>query len=297
MKAVKSVRTQIDTHTKLCAVIGNPVSHSLSPVMHNAAFQETGLNYVYLAFAVKDVAGCVSGMRAMMGFRGLSVTIPHKIEIMNYLDEMDDLARYVGCVNTVINDDGVLKGTITDGLGALRAFERAGICLNQKSVLFIGTGGAARAVAFAMALSGKPSLLRIVGRTPAHVDSLVNDLRQRVPIPIYGGSLADTDTSLAASHDILINSTPVGMYGHSAGVSSAPRSWLRSGQIVFDMVYRPRITRLLQEAEAVGATIIPGLEMLLYQAALQFELWTSVPAPEYKMRCALEEVLKEMETS
>lgn len=282
----------IDAHTRLCAVIGNPVAHSLSPAMHNAAFQAAGLNYAYLAFAVTDLEGCMAGMRALSGFRGMSVTIPHKINIMKHLDEIAPLAQKVGCVNTVINLGDRLVGTITDGLGTLRAFDRAGVSLKDKTVLFAGTGGAVRAVAFALAGSCSPSRILILGRTPARVEKLVNDLKRLDRVPVQGGGLDDVTPDKAASHDIIIHGTPVGMYGHSEGESAVPREWLRPGQVVFDMVYRPRATRLLQDAEAAGCTVIPGLEMLLYQAALQFELWTEQEAPETVMRGALVRALQ-----
>ena len=281
----------LDAQTQLCAVIGNPVSHSLSPAMHNAAFQSAGLNYAYLAFEVADLAGCMAGMRAMKGFRGLSVTIPHKIAMMKHLDDVDPLAQRVGCVNTVINNDGVLLGAITDGLGTLRAFERSEASLEGKSILFVGTGGAARAVAFAMAMSGAPGELHILGRTEARVATLVDDLRRCSEVPIRSGSLQDASARTVEACDVIINATPLGMHGHSEGESPVPKAWLHPRQVVFDMVYRPRKTRLLADAADVGCAIIPGLEMLLYQAAIQFELWTGQEAPEQVMREALEGAL------
>jgi shikimate dehydrogenase len=283
---------RFDADTQLCAVIGNPVAHSLSPAMHNAAFQATGLNYVYLAFAVSDLAGCMAGMRAMKGFRGMSVTIPHKVAVINHLDEVMPQAREVGCVNTIVNESGKLIGAITDGLGTLRAFERAGVSLDGKAILFVGTGGAARAVAFAMAGSRSPALIRVLGRTAARVKELTDDLRLVSKVPIYSGNLDDICNNEAAAHDIIVHATPVGMYGHSEGESSIPQEWLHSGQVVFDMVYRPRETKLMEYAAKAHCQIIPGLEMLLHQAAIQFEMWTKQPAPESIMRNALIEALQ-----
>lgn len=281
-----------DAHTQLCAVIGNPVAHSLSPAMHNAAFQAAGLNFIYLAFNVTHLEGCMAGMRSLNGFRGLSVTIPHKVGVMHYLDDVTPLAQSVGCVNTVVNDGGRLLGTITDGTGTLRAFEHAGVSLKNKSILFAGTGGAARAVAFALAESRLPREISILGRTPSHVSTLVEDLQHTSRVPVHGGNLAEADTALASSCDIIINATPVGMFRHSEGKSSVPPAWLHADQVVFDMVYRPRYTKFLQDAAEKGCTIIPGLEMLLYQAVLQFELWTGRKAPETAMRQALQEALQ-----
>ena len=281
-----------DAHTRLCAVIGNPVAHSLSPAMHNAAFREAGLNFVYLAFKVVHLEGCMTGMRALNGFRGLSVTIPHKVDIMQYLDEVTPLARKVGCVNTITNEEGRLLGAITDGTGTLRAFEHAGVSLKDKSVLFAGTGGAARAVAFAMADSRLPREILILGRTPSRVARLVEDLRAESRVPVHGGDLGGTEPDKARAHTVIINATPMGMFRHSEGESSVPREWLHAGQVVFDMVYRPQHTKLLRDAMEAGCLIIPGLEMLLYQAVLQFELWTGQKAPETVMRSALLKALQ-----
>lgn len=278
---------KINTETKLCAVIGNPVKHSLSPAMHNAAFQAADLNYVYLAFNVTDVQACVAGMRALPSFRGMSVTIPHKVAVMPYLDEVDALARHVGCVNTITNENGRLVGTSTDGLGTLRVFERAGVSLRGKRVLFIGSGGAVRSVAFAFAERGAPAGVTILGRTPAHVDTLVADLEASSPVPIHAGYLPGHLHNALGDHDIIIHGTPTGMHGHDEGRSCVPRGWLSSRHVVFDMVYRPQKTQFLEDAEAVGCRTVPGLEMLLEQAMLQFEIWTGAPAPGEVMRAAL----------
>ena len=283
----------IDTETRLCAVIGNPVAHSLSPTLHNAGFKAAGLNYVYLAFSVRELAGCMAGMRAMEGFRGLSVTIPHKVAVMEYLDKIEPLACKVGCVNTVINNHGCLVGAITDGLGTLRAFENASVSLENKTVLFVGTGGAARAVAFAMAETGHPRALRILGRTHSRMQALVDDLSATTDIPVDGGALADDLPRAVAESDIIIQATPIGMHGHAENASAVPAALLRREHIVFDMVYRPMKTQFIRDAEAKGCVIILGLEMLLNQAILQFEMWAGQPAPEKVMRQALIDALSE----
>ena len=289
--SVNSVK--FDTETQLCAVIGNPVKHSLSPAIHNAAFQALGLNYIYVAFCVKDVKGCLDGMRALPSFRGMSVTIPHKMAVMEYLDEIGPMARHVGCVNTITNEDGRLVGSITDGAGTLRAFEEAGVSLNGKQVLFIGSGGAVRAVAFAMAEMANPSVITILGRTKSRVDVLVGDLRENTPTAIRDGHLpTDLDRAMA-EHEIIIQGTPVGMYAHGAGESCIPKGSLQPDHVVFDMVYRPLKTQLIQDAEKRGCKTILGLEMLVNQAVLQFETWTGVPAPRTVMREAVAGELKD----
>ncbi len=287
---------KIDTHTKLCAVIGHPVGHSLSPVMHNAAFQACGLNWVYLAFDVTDLGGCVAGMRALPSFRGMSVTIPHKIEALKLLDAVDPMAEMVGCVNTVTRtEEGLLEGMVTDGTGTLRAFREAGVDLAGKRILFIGSGGAARAVAFAMAESCAPSRITILGRTGARVASLVDDLRRGTGADVGGGALPDELPEGLMAHDVIVHATPVGMYGHDEGRSCVPWDLLRPEHVVFDMVYRPRETKLLQDAKSLGCVIIPGMEMLLHQAVLQFERWTGLDAPVPVMRAALTAALAESE--
>ena len=275
----------IDTGTRLCAVIGNPVAHSLSPHMHNAAFEAAGLNYVYLAFRVEDVGGCIEGMRALPSFRGMSVTIPHKIEVMRHLDEIEPMAQHVGSVNTVTNENGRLVGSTTDGPGTLRAFIDAKVDLNGKKVLFVGSGGAVRAVAFAIAELTHADHVTILGRTPERVAKLVNDLRVASGKSVDAGGL-DTDLAEAMrTHDVVIQGTPVGMHPHE-DASPVPAHWLRDCQVVFDMVYRPHKTMLLRDAEAAGCKTIVGIEMLINQAVLQFERWTGVEAPYAAMRDA-----------
>lgn len=281
------VRHEIDAKTALCAVIGKPVGHSLSPAMHNAAFEALGLNYVYLAFEVEDVAACLIGMRALPNFRGLSVTIPHKLDVMPHLDEIDPMAGRVGSVNTVTNEKGRLVGTTTDGLGTLRAFEEAGIEIAGKSVLFLGSGGAVRSVAFAFAERANPAHITILGRTADKVSALATDIENGAGLTVATGTL---DTGLDAamkSHNIIIQGTSVGMHGHDEGGSLVPAALLRPEHAVFDMVYRPLKTRLIQDAEAAGCKTILGLEMLVNQAVLQFEAWTGVAAPRTVMRDAL----------
>ncbi len=278
---------KINAATQLCAVIGNPVAHSLSPAMHNAAFAALNLNYVYVAFCVENVEGALSGMRALPGFRGMSVTIPHKEAVMPYLDEIDPLARHVGCVNTITNEAGRLRGSITDGIGTLRAFVEAGVALEGKRVLFVGAGGAVRAVAFAMAEQSRPAAITLLGRTRSRVETLARDLREASDTPVFAGDMKADIARAMAEHDVVVQGTPMGMVGHETESSSVPVELLRPEQVVFDMVYRPSKTRLITAAAQAGCKVVPGLEMLLHQAALQFELWTGVRAPLEVMREAL----------
>lgn len=280
----------IDTHTRLCAVIGSPVAHSLSPCMHNAAFEAADLNYVYVAFLVEDVASCLNGMRSMAGFRGMSVTIPHKRAVMPHLDDIEPMARHVGSVNTITNENGRLIGSTTDGPGTLRAFREARVDPAGKRVLFLGSGGAVRAVAFAFAELTKASAITILGRTPSRVDELVADLTAAGASHVQGGPLAGELERAMREHDIVIQGTSVGMEPDE-GESIVPAHLLRRDQVVFDMVYRPHETRLIRDALRAGCTVIHGIEMLIHQAALQFENWTGVPAPIDAMRAAVARAL------
>ena len=281
----------ITTTTGLCAVIGHPVGHSLSPAMHNAAFRAAGLDFVYLAFDVTDVAACLQGMRSLRGFRGLSVTIPHKMAVMPYLDEIDPMAQVVGCVNTITNNAGRLCGSVTDGTGTLRAFAEANVALKGRDILFLGAGGAVRAVAYAMALQAGAGSITLLGRSLEKVRALVSDLRRDTPTPISAGHLERDLAEALAKHSVIVQGTPVGMHGHDEGCSPVPAELLRPHHVVFDMVYRPRMTPLLTDAVAAGCQVVPGLAMLLHQAVLQFETWTGVPAPVAAMREALESAL------
>ena len=275
-----------DTSTTLCAVIGNPVAHSLSPRMHNAAYRAAGLNFVYLAFHVEKVAPFLDGVRAMPSFRGVSVTIPHKRDVMPHLDEIEPMARHVGSVNTITNDNGRLTGSTTDGPGALRALTEAGVNLTGRRVLFLGSGGAVRAVAFAVAEMTTVSHVTILGRTSAHVQELVADLHAADLSRASGGVLDRDLRDAIASHDIIIQGTSVGMEPND-GETCIPKDLLCPGQVVFDMVYRPHETRLLREAREAGCRVVHGIEMLLYQAALQFERWTGTACPIDAMRGAV----------
>jgi len=283
---------QIDTDTQLCAVIGNPVGHSLSPIMHNAAFQATGLNYVYVASRVAEVGACLTGMRALESFRGLSVTIPHKVAVMAHLDDISPLARKVGCVNTITNDRGRLLGDITDGVGTLRAFSESKVEPRGKRILFLGAGGAVRAVAFAFADQGGAAAITLLGRNVEKVRGLGADLQQATPCSVHCGTLGEDLEHALETHDIVVQGTPVGMYPDSVEDTPIAAEWLRPNQVIFDMVYRPLKTRLIQEAEAAGCVTILGYEMLLHQAVLQFEGWTGNKAPVGVMREALLSALR-----
>ncbi|MBE0596449.1 MAG: shikimate dehydrogenase [Desulfuromonadales bacterium] len=283
---------QITTATRLCAVIGNPVGHSLSPAIHNAGYAALGLDFVYLAFQVEDVAAALAGMRALGNFRGMSVTIPHKITAMLYVDEIAEVDRAIGSINTIVHQDGKLVGLGTDGPGALKALVEAGVQLEGRQVLMLGAGGAARAIAFTLAQRTRVQKLHLLDIAEATVQGLAADLQAKTAIPLEAAVL--TDAALArgvAAADVIINCTPVGMHPRPEG-SPVPAELLRPGQAVFDIVYNPLETKLLADARARGLQTVSGVEMFIHQAVLQFKQFTGVEAPVEVMRRVVLEQLK-----
>lgn len=257
----------INSHTKLCCIIGNPVEHSLSPTMHNAAYQALGLNFVYLAFKVSDVKKTLEGIREF-GIRGISVTIPFKQEVMKYLDEIDDTAKSIGAINTIINKNGKLLGTNTDWIGAIKALEEK-VILKGKKVAVLGAGGACRAVIYG--LKQKGVITHIFNRTIEKAENLKEEFG------LDGAHLLD-DLDIISEMDIIINTTSVGMVPN-IGVSPIPQESIKSNHFVFDIIFAPKDTKLLQYAKAKRAKVIYGERMLLYQAAEQFKLFTGIDAP------------------
>jgi shikimate dehydrogenase len=281
----------ISAATQLCAVIGNPVGHSLSPALHNAAFNALGLDFVYVAFRVEDLKNAIAGMRALENFRGMSVTIPHKIEIIDYLDDVAEIDRSIGSVNTVIRENGRLFGCGTDGPAAMKALTDAGVSLQGASILLLGAGGASRAIAFTLARCAMPERLTILDINGQLLDTLVEDLQKSTAAFIgKGASDAGTIAAKVSEADIIINCTPVGMHPHEAN-SLVPVDLFRQGQTVFDIVYNPLETRLLREARSRGCRTVSGVEMFVNQAVLQFEKFTGMPAPRETMRRVVMEKL------
>ena len=276
----------ITAHTKVCAIIGNPVKHSKSPVIHNAAFQAAGLDYVYVAFEVKDLRRFMDGFRTAGNFTGLSVTIPHKIELIEYLDDIDPVSRAIGSVNTVSKrPDGSVAGCGTDGQGALKALEKSGVSIKNARIVIIGSGGAARAVALTLAMERAPQSIILSGIDEASVRSLAADISSACGCSVNTriGSSAITKND-ANQTDILINCSPVGMQTHDSPVKT---ELLHPDMCVFDIVYTPRETALIQAAKKAGCkTVVLGEAMFLEQAAAQFKFWTGVDAPIDVMRTA-----------
>ena len=288
---MKDIRA-ISANTQICAVIGNPIAHSLSPAIHNAAFAELDLDFIYVACRVEDVKNALAGMRALENFRGMSVTIPHKIEAMKYVDDIAEADRSIGSINTIIHEKDNLVGLGTDGPGALKTLVDAGIEVDGKNILMLGSGGAARAIAFTLALNTKPGQLSILDIDEGMLEQLTTDLKAGTDASIKSGLL--TQNSLAAAMDtadIILHCTPVGMHPNT-DASLIPSDLFRSGQVVFDIVYTPLETKLLAHAKSRGLKVICGVEMFVNQAVLQFERFTGVNAPVEVMRRVVMEQLK-----
>ena len=283
----------ISAKTQFCAVIGNPVGHTLSPAIHNAAFQALGLDFVYVACQVEDVKGALAGMRALGNFRGMSVTIPHKTEVMKYVDDIAEVDRNIGSINTIIRDEGgKLSGFSTDGPGALKALSDAGVGIDGKNILMLGAGGATRAIAFTLAWQGKPQQLSILDIDTQLLQGLSADLNAKTNTPVRAELFTEDSLAMAmAEAEIVIHCTPVGMYP-KVDASLVPPALFRPGQVVFDVVYTPLETKLLADAKARGGQTISGIEMFVNQAVLQFERFTGTDAPIEVMRKVVLEHLR-----
>ncbi len=278
----------IDTQTKFCGVIGNPIGHSLSPAIHNAAFRELGLNFVYLAWQVEAIGDALKGLRALGNFRGASVTIPHKVAAMPFLDHVEETAQRIGAINTIVCEKGTLTGYNTDATGALRALRESGVNLAGQRAVLLGTGGAARAIACALTAESSLAKLTLLGIDDRERTTLAKDLRLRAGSTVEDFHLDDSSLRNALPDArVLIHCTPVGMFpkGDASCVSA---SLLHAALTVMDIVYNPRETTLLRDAKHAGCQTIPGLEMFLNQAVAQFELWTNRTAPVDVMRGILE---------
>ncbi len=281
----------IDASTKLYCILGNPVRHSFSPYMQNAAFLTSGINAVYTAFEVSDIEGAVKGIKAF-GICGASVTIPHKISVMAFLDDLTDIARLIGSVNTIINNDGRLIGTNTDSYGFYKALNEK-TDINGKKIALFGAGGAGKAICASLFYYGSPEKVYLLDIDKDRREGLekhiltefpkINKIVENKNIEAFDQENWD---QIKDGIEIIIHATPMGM---EPDINS---SILEAGQIpenitVMDIVYNPHRTMLLKYAKERNCTIVHGIDMLLYQGIRQFELWTGLKAPEDAMRDAL----------
>ncbi len=257
----------INPETKVFGVTGFPLGHSLSPLMHNEAFRVKGINAVYLYFPSVSIKGVIDGMKGL-SVHGLSVTIPHKEAACTRVDELDPLASKIGALNTLLNRNGCIVGYNTDASGAIDALRTVTTDMHGKTVLIIGAGGAARAVGFAVKQEG--CHVTVANRSNRRGEALARDLDATFcPLRELGS---------ISSADIIIQTTPVGMYP-KVDDSVVPERILAEGMIVMDIVYNPLETRLIRTARARGCKTVSGIEMFVRQGAIQFELWTGQDAP------------------
>ncbi|MBI2085742.1 shikimate dehydrogenase [Candidatus Daviesbacteria bacterium] len=261
----------------ICMSIGYPIKTSRSPSIHNAGYKKLGIDdeFIYLRAEVKpeDLKQAMDGARAF-GIQGISVTMPHKQTVMQYLNKIDKDAKVIGAVNTIINKKGKLIGYNTDWIGALKALEHK-IEPKGKKVAVIGAGGAARAIVYG--LKKKGSIVTIFNRSLNHAKKLAKEFNCKY--------LGLDCLEQAQNSDVIINATSIGM---NEDKSPIHKKFLNKNQIIFDIVYSPKETRLIKDAKKKGAKIVYGYEMLLYQGMAQFKLYTGLQAPEDVMRKTLE---------
>lgn len=270
----------IDGKTKIFGVIGNPIEHSLSPQMHNANLESLNLDYKYLPFKVYDenIENLIDGAKAL-NIQGLNVTIPHKISVIDYLDEIDPLAEKIGAVNTINftykSDEAIAKGYNTDVLGAMRALKEK-TEIKDKNVLILGAGGASRAISYGLTEENVGSLT-ILNRNLERALDLAGDITSSTEYTVNFDDFENTDQYLRDT-DIIINTTPVGMYPNIYDKPLIYAQQMNPDMVVFDIVYTPLETGILKEAKKIGATRVSGLKMFVYQGAESFKIWTDKEA-------------------
>lgn len=264
--------------TNVTGIIGNPVEHSLSPLMHNAAFKYLGLDYIYVPFLVTENAleGAIRGSKSL-NIKGLNVTIPHKTEVIKYLDSVDKTAELIGAVNTIKFNGNHVKGFNTDSIGAVKAIEEVSSVKNKK-IIILGAGGAARAIAFQILLEGVGSLV-IANRTPENAFNLQKDIVEKLNLDVKTADFGKGLENELLDADILINTTPIGMYPHISDKPPVKSEMMHKNLIVNDIVYNPLKTGLLREAEKCGAKTVSGIKMLIYQGVEAFKIWTGIYPP------------------
>lgn len=281
----------IDGETAVYGLIGHPVAHSYSPAMHNAALAALGLNGVYVPFGVQpeNLVAAVAGLRAL-GIAGVNVTVPYKEAVIPHLDELAETAILYGAVNTIINRQGRLAGHNTDGPGFIKDLrEDHGFEPSQGPALVLGAGGSARAVVMALAQAGCPEVA-VVNRNRARAEELAKFVHSTTGFEVLVLQWDPGDRPLAdfaRRAALVVNCTPLGMSGKVQGDLPLPKGLPGSGQLAYDLVYNPPVTRFLARATANGAAVANGLGMLLHQGVLSFEAWTGLAAPVAVMRRAL----------
>lgn len=281
--------TNISGTTKVVGVWGYPVGHSRSPVMQNAALAAMGLDWVYVPFEVapENAQEAVAAIRAL-GLVGVNVTVPLKERVLPYLDVVDEAAAQIGSVNTIHNDHGKLVGYSTDGAGFLRSLESVGQVVQGRDVYLLGAGGSARAVAWALASAG--SRCRIANRTPARSEALAAEINRVYP----GRAEAVGWGAETGPFDLIVNTTSLGMHPREGEMPALPPEVFANKPFVYDLIYAPARTRLLEQAEAAGCQTMNGVRMLAYQGAISLSLWTRRPLQEIPVAVMEQAVLSSL---
>lgn len=279
---------KIKGSTNIVGLIGHPVEHSFSPPMHNAAFDALNMDYAYVAFDVNpnDLKSAIEGAESL-NIKGFNVTIPHKVDVMQYLDELDEVARLIGAVNTI--DFKNLKGYNTDGIGAVKAIEEV-TSIKNKNVVVAGAGGASRAISFYIAKYGAESLT-ILNRNEAKAESLASDVSDSGLIGEVASDSINAIGNYMEGADVLIDTTPLGMHPNINDEPIVKADMMDEDLVVFDAVYNPNETVLIKEAIKANAKPVYGIKMLLYQGAESFKIWTGKTAPVDVMEKALRNTL------
>ena len=279
---------KIKGSTNIVGLIGHPVEHSFSPPMHNAAFDALNMDYAYVAFDVNpnDLKSAIEGAESL-NIKGFNVTIPHKVDVMQYLDDLDEVARLIGAVNTI--DFKNLKGYNTDGIGAVKAIEEV-TSIKNKNVVVAGAGGASRAISFYIAKYGAESLT-ILNRNEVKAESLASDVSDSGLIGEVASDSINAIGNYMESADVLIDTTPLGMHPNINDEPIVKADMMDEDLVVFDAVYNPNETVLIKEAIKANAKPVYGIKMLLYQGAESFKIWTGKTAPVDVMEKALRNTL------
>ena len=285
----------ISVNTKLIALLGNPLGFSFSPRMQNSVFQELGMDYYYMPMEVgKEHLGDVINGLKHLNFRGFGVTKPNKIEILQYIDEIDELAEIMGSCNTLVNNNGKLKGYNTDGDGFLTSLlDESGINLKESTIFCFGAGGAARACCFAMAYRGAKKLY-ISSHSGVSCEALANDINSKIRPMAESVKEKDTEYFLqkVKESDVLVNMSGLGMIPY-LDATPISKEVLNPKQVCYDATYNPAKTKFLLDAEEVGCKIVNGVGMVVNQGALQHKLWSGNPEPFKQMRAVVEQIVEE----
>ena len=267
------MKIMINGTTKLTGVIGNPIEHSLSPVMHNNAFNELNMDYVYTAFHVlpENLKNVINSCKTL-NIKGINVTIPYKTDIIQYLDEIDPIAEKINAVNTISFKNGIAKGYNTDGIGAIRSIE-SHIQLKNKNILVLGSGGASKAITFTLTNEDIDSLI-IANRSKNNAINLINNLKNKTSFENITFQEINNTNEIIDNVDIIINTTPIGMYPKDNVKPAIETDKIDHNHVVMDIIYNPLDTILLKEAKKNGSQIIHGTEMLINQGIESFKIFT-----------------------